>query len=558
MRVLRVLLPASLLLAAALCSGCGPSPAAGDRGGRGTRGTAAAQPAPPVQPQAPAAQPAAPAPAIPPIAPTAPTVKPDPSGKSTLGAPAAPAGPTTLSVEESVLVALRNNVDLRRTRLADWQAALDRSSALAQFLPSLGASISRDHDEIEHAPDTTTDTASGSFTARTPIGTTITGRVSQSVGGTSGVSDNARDYSATASAEVRQPLLAGAGTAVGLYEYRAADLGRSASARDLERTAQSTAFQVRRLYWSALQDELSLAANKRSLESADYFLKAAQAREQAGQASKLDVSNAEIQRSSREVALTLAEARREQGLDSLKQALDLPLGERLALSSPAAHAPVTVNMEDIPKLALKRRPDLASARDRLEVMRLDVERKRRNSWPSLDLVAGYTTKGAGSDTDESQTADDHDVRVGLELSVPLGLVAARNARQRSELELRRGELDLHSREVGVMAEVRRVIRDLDASERNVASYEKRLDAAKLAAAAAKALYERGRASSFDVVRAEDDLLAAELGLASSRADYLSRVAELDLVSGRPVNELLPNAKLPDVKSELKRETRPAK
>jgi outer membrane protein TolC len=92
----------------------------------------------------------------------------------------------------------------------------------------------------------------------------------------------------------------------------------------------------------------------------------------------------------------------------------------------------------------------------------------------------------------------------------------------------------------------------------VGSYEKRLEAAKLAAAAAKALYERGKASSFDVVRAEDDLLAAELGLAGSRADYLSRVAELDLVSGRPVNELLPGARLPDVKSELQRGSEPGK
>ncbi|HOX07479.1 MAG TPA: TolC family protein [Planctomycetota bacterium] len=458
--------------------------------------------------------------------------------------PATPPSPTSLSVEESVLVALRNNIGLRRTKLADRQAELDRASALAQFLPSLSASVSREHDAVVEGADTTSDSVSGSVTQRTPIGTSLTARASQSRSAVSGDSD--RDYSSSASAEVRQPLLAGAGTAAAFYDFRSADLGRTASARDLERTAQSTAFQVRRLYWSALQNDLSVAANRRSLESADYFLKAAQAREAAGQASKLDVSNAEIQRSSREVALTLAEARREGGLDSLKLALDLPLEERLALSTQVSRAPLPADLAEAPALALRRRPDLAAVRTRLEVQRLDLERKRRNAWPSLDLVGGYTVTGSGGSADESQTASDHQTRVGLELSVPLGLVAARNALQRSELELRRAELDLRSREADVQAEVRRVMRDLSAAERNVASYEKRLEAAKLAAAAAKALYERGRASSFDVVRAEDDLLAAELGLAGSRADYLSTLAELDLASGRPVHELLPGGRPPEI------------
>ncbi len=572
MAVLRWLLPMTAVVVLPLCCSCSrATPAAGGAKAKGSAAPAKAPASSATKKDEPAAKPAVTVPATagkggatalqPGAVPAAPpadkpaTWNPEPGTRNSEPGTRTPepaaAPPTALSVEESILIALRNNIDLRRSRLADRQAELDRSTALAQFLPSLSASVTRSHDDVVDGPDTTADTVSGSVTQRTPIGTTVTGRVSQSRDATSGSGD--RDYSSSASAEVRQPLLAGAGTAAALYDFRAADLGRSASASDLARTAQSTAFQVRRLYWSAVQDELSLAANRRSLESADYFLKAAKAREEAGQASKLDVSNAEIQRSSREVALTLAEARREQGLDSLKQALDLPLEERLALSSAARAASVSVDRERTLSLALERRPDLVAARERLDVVRLDVERKRRNAWPSLDLVAGYTASGSGDDSRASQTAEEHNVRVGVELSVPLGLVSSRNARQKAELDLRRGELDLHRREIEVQAEVRRVLRDLTASERNMASYEKRLEAAKLAAAAAKALYERGRASSFDVVRSEDDLLSAELGLAGSQADYLSRLAELDLVSGRPVSELLPGSTLPTVKSELKRE-----
>ena len=362
MAVLRWLLLMTAVVVLPLCCSCSrATPAAGGAKAKGSAAPAQPPASPAAKKDESAAKPAVTAPAMAgkggaaapqpgAVPPTPPADKP-PTRNSELGTrnqePGTrnpePAPPTALSVEESILVALRNNIDLRRSRLADRQAELDRSTALAQFLPSLSASVTRSHDDVVDGPDTTADTVSGSVTQRTPIGTTVTGRVSQSRDATSGSSD--RDYSSSASAEVRQPLLAGAGTAAALYDFRAADLGRSASASDLARTAQSTAFQVRRLYWSAVQDELSLAANRRSLESADYFLKAAKAREEAGQASKLDVSNAEIQRSSREVALTLAEARREQGLDSLKQALDLPLEERLALSSPAQAASVAVDRE---------------------------------------------------------------------------------------------------------------------------------------------------------------------------------------------------------------------
>ena len=228
-----------------------------------------------------------------------------------------------LTIADCVLAAVRNNIDLRRARLADQQAELDRRSALAEFLPTLSTSGNRSHLQDKRGPESDATDGSVAVTQKTPLGTTITGRASQSHADTEGAMDN----SSSVSAELRQPLLAGAGPAAAFYTYRTAQIARAASAGDLDRQGQSTVFQVRKLYWSAIQNQASLQANRRALASADYFLKATQAREEAGQASKLDVSNAQIQRSSREVALNLAESALENSLDDLKTALDLPLGE---------------------------------------------------------------------------------------------------------------------------------------------------------------------------------------------------------------------------------------
>ncbi len=455
-----------------------------------------------------------------------------------------------LSVADCVIVALRNNIDLRRQELADRQVELDRVSALAEFLPTLTASGERSRTEDTRGADTSGRSGSVGVSGSTPWGTSLSGSASQSRDRTSGVTD----ASSTLRAELRQPLLHGAGRAAAYYGYRSARRARLASREDLARQAQRTVFSIRLLYWTALKNGLVLQANRRALASADYFLKATKARLAAGQASKLDVSNAEIQRSNREVALTGAQARLEEGLDGLKEAMDLSLSARLALTSPPVYRPAARDAGKLLKRTLARRPDLCAARQRLEVTRLDLARKRRNSWPDLDLVAGYTLTGSGESTGESHDYDSRKTSVGVEVSVPLGMVKRRNERRKAQLEIQREELFLHKKELGAERELRAVLRDLTASERNLASFGKRVAAAKLAAAAARALYERAKASSFDVVRAEDDLLDAELGLARSRADCLTLQAELDLVSGRPVRELA-GAAAPDAFKRTRKKKR---
>ncbi len=482
-------------------------------------------------------------------------------------APPAPAGPapqpasgskragkkkpegTALTVEECVLIALRNNVELRRQRLSDRQSEIDHRSALAEFLPTLTASGTSSKTRTSGEVGTHQRTGSVGVSTRTPWGTTISASGSQSRSNTERVTSSW----SSVKAEIRQPLLHGAGTASAFYGYRSATRQRMASREDLARLAQRTVFAVRQLYWIALKNQLVVQANQRALNSADYFLKATQARLKAERASKLDVSNAEIQRSSREVALTGAEANLAAGLDNLKEAMDLSLTEKLLLTSAPTYKPKKREAGSLLKRALDR-PDLRAARQRLEVKRLDLARTKRNAWPTLDLVAGHTWSGSGEGTDDSQGYNTRKSSIGLELSVPLGLLKRRNEYRKAALELRREDLALHRREVGVRKELRSVLRDLTAAERNLASFEKRVAAARLAAAAARALYERGKASSFDVVRAEDDLLGADLGLARSRANCLTLNAELDLVAGHS-----PKANLElEKKSESVDDRRPKK
>jgi outer membrane protein TolC len=463
--------------------------------------------------------------------PEAPAAKEDPAAKD--GPAEDPRRGVKLTVAQCVEIALLNNVDLRRQRLRDRQAGLDQSSALAEFLPTLTASGTRSQNHRDYQDDVYERRGSAGLSTKTPWGTKLSTTANQSRTKTGGVTSS----TSSIKAELRQPLLHGAGLSSAFYGYRSARHRRVASREDLTRQIQSTVFNIRRLYWAALKNGLEVQASRRALASANRFLEATEARLKAERASKLDVSNAEIQRSTREVALTGAEANLEDGLDSLKEAMDVSLSERLLLTSVADYKPARRDRGKLLKQCLRRRPDLRAARERLQVQRLDLARHKRESWPNLDLVGGYLWSGSGEGTDDSHNYNSRKASVGLELNVPLGNVKRRYDLRKAALELRREELGLHRLEVSIERELRSVLRDLRAAERNLASFVKRVAAAKLAAAAARELYARGKASSFDVVRAEDDLLDAELGLARSRADCLTLAAQLDLVSARPVSEL---------------------
>jgi outer membrane protein TolC len=456
-----------------------------------------------------------------------------------------PAGPVPVrvTVEECVLIALRNNIEMRRQRLNDRKAELDRLSALAEFLPSLSASGSLSDSGEEGESDSHARSGRVGVSGRTPWGTSYSGSATQS---RARDGEGETDSSSTLRAELRQPLLSGGGAASAFYGYRAAGRERLASREDLAAFEQRTAYNVRQTYWTAVKNALSLQANRRALDSADRFMQAAQARFEAERASRLDVSNAEVQRSNREVALVNAETALEDSLDALKEAMDLPFETRLAPVGMANYRPVPRDAGALLREAMNFRPDLAAARRRLEVQRLNLERQRRDSWPTLDLVAGYSVSGSGESTGASHDYDTHGSSVGLELSLPLGMVRRRNDLRKAELDFTGEQLAMHRREQGVERELRALLRDIDAAERTLASFEKRADAAKLSAEAAQALYERGRGSSFDAVRAQDDLLDAELGLTRSRIECVTLTARLELAVGRPVR---PPAGEPEAKPE---------
>jgi len=102
--------------------------------------------------------------------------------------------------------------------------------------------------------------------------------------------------------------------------------------------------------------------------------------------------------------------------------------------------------------------------------------------------------------------------------------------QRAEIELKRTRTD-------VQADVRDIMRGLRQLEKGLLIEGQRVEQAKRSVEAAQISFDRGLKDSFDVIRAEDDLLRAKTQFINRKLDYVVQLAQLETTVGKPTGRV---------------------
>ena len=482
-----------------------------------------------------------------------------------------------LTLDECVEIAIQNNLGLRLSRISDRGSDLDLRSAWSRFLPSFTASLEHSGGQTGSAHSNTT-TLSGSITQEAPWGTSVTlsGRESEShPGGSSG-------RSSSYGVSVTHPLWKGFGEDVGMYEIRSARLGKLISRGELELSLQETIFLVRSAYANCVRQLQNLEVNRRAVESAETFLRLTQARERAGMQTRLDVYNAEVQLADRQLALTQTQREVENAHDALKRLMDVDLEEPVSVVSepvdfgekPAAgeervietdeatgavklvvrragapqgepalmFAAQRFDYDQVLKDALANRIELLNGRRRLALDNLTAMLRKDGLGHQIDLELGYERSAGGRNWSESHGFENHDYSVGLKYSVPWGKVSDRTAYEQALLTLEAAEVELKDARTQVHMEVRDNLRALREAEKSILIQAKKVEQAKRLVEAERVRFERGIKDSFDVIRAEDNLLQAKTDFISRKVSYVVRLAQLETVIGKPTGRVDLSAK----------------
>ncbi|CAN5595983.1 N/A [soil metagenome] len=276
-----------------------------------------------------------------------------------VAAPSAHAQTATLSLEDAITLALRNNPDYLQQAndagLADWAVR----SAYGALLPMASASTSYSY------------TAEGGQ------------RIGNFTGSELGLA-TATDYHSTSYGLNVNMRVSGSS----LFAPRQAQSQRRATVANIEAAGFTLRTTVTRQYLAVKRARDGVVLAQQELARSDENLRLAQARVDVGAAIPLEAQQAQIERGRAEVSLLQAENLVQTERLRLSQQLGVELPAGTELTTPFAVRPVPWTLAELQAMATAAHPQLSAARAAEEVADAGVRMARSAYLPSLNLSAG--------------------------------------------------------------------------------------------------------------------------------------------------------------------------
>jgi outer membrane protein TolC len=378
---------------------------------------------------------------------------------------------------------------------------------------------------------TGTPVAEGAIEQLFPTGTSV------ALEGETGIDDVTQDRQLVRTRfgmTVTQALLRGAGREANLARIRQARLDTLATEYELRGFAEMLVATVEQTFWEYLGAKREVEVIRESVKQAEGELANVRERVKAGMVPELEVAAAEAEVALRRQDVVDVRARAEKARLLLVRLMN-PAGSdvwsrEVRIPEQAVTADdVLDDVEAHVGVALRLRPELNQARIGIKRGDLELVRTRNGLLPRLDLFvtlgkSGYAGSFGGSYG--NVPGDSYDFLVGVRAEYPLMNREARADHRRATLDRRQAEEAVKNLAQLVQVDVRtayvEVMRARELAE--AAGITRKYDEAKLKVEQEK--YGIGRASSFQVARAQRDLLKS--GISELRAMIEQRKALVEL------------------------------
>ncbi len=332
--------------------------------------------------------------------------------------------------------------------------------------------------------------------------------------------------SSTAEAAVNQLLSDGGRTKASI---RIAHYGRDGKARDLERTRQTVAYDVKEAYFGLLKARKDYLL---ALETAEIYreqLEKAKVSYETGTVARSDVTAAQVDLSQAELDVIKTRSSRDVAKAELSKSLGLlVLAGGYDIADVEDDREVSFSFEEAFARAREFRPDLKS----LEFSLLEAEETVR--YQSLGLNPQLSASG-GYDWSDGTSGADGQWEVGLSLSIPLydgGLTAARTDEARASLAETQADYDAQLQQVAL--EVRTALLEIDEARQNIAATEMTVLQARENLDLSMGRYAVGVGYQLEVRQATEDYNEARKEANAARYDYSLALASLEKALGEDV------------------------
>ena len=456
-----------------------------------------------------------------------------------------PSGPLRLSVEEAVILALRNNRSLSVEQLNPVIAGTFEDVERAVYDPEVFADGALTREEVQQ-----TDRATGQLFSVTgegsglrvggrqlfPTGTDVELSLTQDRDD----SDRTPEQNSTrVGLTLTQALLQGASLEANLARIRQAEIDTLASVYELRGFAELLVADVELTYWDYVLARRQIEIFEQSLEVARQQQLETERRINVGQLAETELASARAEVALREQLLIDARSALERTRLQLLRLLDPSSAAGWARPIQAVDEPVLPDLprdqvEDHVALGLRLRPDLNQARLQVQRGRLEVVQTRNGLLPVLDLFITLGKSGyAASFGDSFRSIDDpgYDLAVGIQAAYPIGNRAAQALNRRALASRDQAAESVGNLAQLVSLDVRTAWLELERARQQVSASAVTRSAQEEVVRAELAKFAVGNATSFTVAQAQRDLLEARIAEVEAAVAYRQALVELYRLEG---------------------------
>jgi len=492
----------------------------------------------------------------------------------------------SLSLEECIVKAMRNNLSVAVEVLNPQMADISISLAKERFMPNLSFGYNRQN----------TNTPSISFIEGDETITSdyydYSARLSQIIptGGSFSIALSSYKvdsnqkfqtvnprFGSTLTFYFTQPLLKNLGTKINRNEIIIARNNKDISDNQFKTMLMDTIYEVESAFWNLAHSIEDLKAKRQSLELARDLLEKNKREVEVGTLAPIEILSAESEVATREADILQAEAIIKNNEDRLKTVINLVAeGENADIEIvPVGKPDFTlreVSFEEALATALETRPDL-------QVMEVDIKNKEINLsyaknqlLPDLSFSASYWSPGISGNTiiydpldpfgppvmvipggPSSALKDALGLKftnwsVGLNLNIPLNTVFSRAQHAQAKVDLKQTSLRLKEQEQQVIMEIRNAVRTVQTNYKRVQAYRAARDLAERKLEAEEKKLKVGLTTNYVVLQYQRDLADARSFELRAMIDYVLSSAQLDRAMGTSLEKKNIQLSIYDVKN----------
>ena len=472
-----------------------------------------------------------------------------------------------LTLTDAIALAMHNNRRLVNGRLTRAVERFALEVAHEKFKPKFRLS-SFQRFETEEGGWARDDTGvTFGATLRVPTG----GRL-ELVNAVSGGGIADQDYGNSLTLRFTQPLLKGGGIAVNTASLRIARARERIGILVFERTIGDVANSVVFAYRNLLQAQRRVDIGARSLQRAKDLLAKNRSLIQAGRMAELEIVQTEANVAERELQFIGAENRLDAARLALIDILDIDsetairpvealtvdqarfeqtqgMAPGCPTSPTKEHQPTVPHGEtesdagdcaevvaQFTERALANRPAYLQALLRVENAEAELLLAKNNRlWDLSTTFSADVSGNAGSlhagFGDSFGLLPDNDLRVAVQLSVPIRDIASKQRYIGARTNLQRARVDLAELRQSIDISVRNALRNVDTRLRQVALATRASELAERKLDAEEQKLNLGLTTNYRIILFEDDLVRAQTSELSATLSYLNALSSLDQTLG---------------------------